>query len=171
MEKRKKRLFIIGIVGVIVLLSGYGLFSAWGTGEGFGRSFRHGFHGKGFHPGFHRGDFAEFLLWRMDKGVKELGLSETQREKYDEMKSLMEKHLADGLRDHERWKEELHSEISKQDPDVRLLTGSIKKKINEISGFMGEALDLFADFYESLDNSQRDKILTPIRERMQYHEL
>jgi hypothetical protein len=168
--KTKKGYFVIGgIVLLIMLLTGFGLVATSGSCGGFDRGFHPGFHGRGFHPGFHNKDFSEFLLWRLDKGVKELDLSEEQKEKYNEIRLRIETHLTEGMEDRKRLMEEFHTEIGKEDPDVRLLAESLKKKIKEISGFMEENLDLFVEFYESLDDAQRDRVIDGIRERMEYH--
>ncbi len=170
MEKRKKRYFIIGgIVILIMLVTGYGLVTACGPWGGSHAGFHPRFHGKGFHPGFHKKDFSEFLLWRLDKRAEELDLSKEQKERYNEIRSSIETHLREGLEDRKRLIEEFHNEISKEDPDVRLLTESIKKKIKEISSFMDENLDLFVEFYEALDDTQKDRIIDTIRDRMEHH--
>jgi hypothetical protein len=166
---KKKYIFIGGIVLFITLLTGFGLFAAWGPCGDFDRGFHPRFHDRGFHPGFHKKDFSEFLLWRLDKGVEELNLSEEQREKYNEIRSRIEKHLTEGMEDRGRLMQEFHSEIDREDPDVRLLAESLKKKINEISGFMEENLDLFVEFYESLDDAQKDRVIDGIRDRMEHH--
>jgi hypothetical protein len=45
----------------------------------------------------------------------------------------------------------------------------MKEKINEVSGLMGENLDLVVGFYESLNVDQKNKILNEIRDRMEAH--
>ena len=77
MGKRKKYFIVGGIVLLIMLFTGFGLVAARGPCRGFHR---------GFHPGLHNRDFSEFILWRMDKRVKGLNLSEAQKAKYEEIK-------------------------------------------------------------------------------------
>jgi len=103
MKTRKKKYFIIGgIVLSIMVLTGFGLVTAWGPCGGFDRDFHPRFHGRGFHPGFHNKDLSEFLLWRLDKRVKELDLSEEQKEKYNEIRSRIEAQLTEGMGDRKR---------------------------------------------------------------------
>ena len=71
--------------------------------------------------------------------------------------------------EHETIKDTLHLEMSKEDPDVRLMADMIKKKINDLSGFMLENLDLVVGFYESLTEEQKTKVLEDLRERMESH--
>ena len=166
---KKKYFFIGGVVLFITLLAGFGLVAAWGPCSDFDRGFQARFHGRGFHPGFHKKGFSEFLLWRLDKGVEELDISEEQREKYNEIRSRIVTHLTEGMEDRKRLMQEFHAEIDKEDPDVRLLAESLKKKIKEISGFMEENLDLFVEFYQGLDNAQKDRVIDGIRDRMEHH--
>jgi Spy/CpxP family protein refolding chaperone len=157
MGKRKKYFVIGSIVLLIVLFAGFGLVEAWGPCRGFHR---------GFHPGFHHKDISEFILWRLDKGVKGLNLSEPQKGKYEEMKGKLEERFKEHRDDRKRWREELQTAMEKEDPDVKALSESIKKRIKRFSGFMEGNLDLFVEFYETLDQEQKEKIMAKIRERM-----
>ena len=170
MEKGKRKYFIIGgAVILIMLISGYGLVSAWGPCVRSGSGTDQGYRAGRFHPGFHRKDFAEFLLWKMDRRVEELGLSEAQEEKYNEIRSNLEKHLSGATEARKIMMDEFQREIEKENPDMRLLSDAVKDKMRKFTKFMEENLDLFTEFYESLDNSQRDKILEGIRERLEFH--
>jgi Spy/CpxP family protein refolding chaperone len=157
MGKRKKY-FIVGcIVLLILLFTGFGLVAARGPCRGF--------HG-GFHPGFHHKDVSEFILWRLDKEAEGLNLSEAQKEKYEEMKGKLETRFKEHREDRKRFMEELQTAMDKEDPDVKVLSESIKKRIKRFSGFMEGNLDLFVEFYDTLDQEQKDKIMTAIREKM-----
>lgn len=167
MKTRKKKYFIIsGIILFIMLITGFGLVAAWGPSNCFDRDFQPGFHGSGFHPGFHGKDFSEFILWRLEKKVKELNLSDSQKEKFEKIQASIEPHLAEGMDGLRRLIEEMLAEMNKEDPDVKVLAGKIKKKIEEISGFMDENLDLFVEFYNDLDNNLKAQVLEGIREKI-----
>lgn len=157
MGKRKKYFIVGSIVLLIVLLTGFGLVAARGPCRGFHR---------GFHPGLHDKDVLEFILWRLDKRVEELDLSEAQKGKYEEMKGKIETRLKERRDDRKRFMEELQTAMNKEDPDVKVLSESIKKRIKRFSGFMEGNLDLFIEFYENLDKEQKEKIMAAIREKM-----
>jgi len=157
MGKRKKYFIIGSIVLLIVLFTGFGLVVARGPCRGF--------HG-GFHPGLHNKDFSEFILWRLDKRVEGLNLSEAQKGKYEEMKGKLETRLKEHRDDRKRWMEELQTAMKKEDPDVKALSESVKKRIERFSGFMEGNLDLFVEFYETLDQEQKEKIIATIRKKM-----
>jgi hypothetical protein len=157
MGKRKKYFIVGSIVLLIVLLKGFGLAAAWGPCRGFHR---------GFHPGFHHKDISEFILWRLDKGIEGLNLSEPQKGKYEGMKGKLETRFKEHRDDRKRWMEELQTAMKKEAPDVKVLSESVKKRIERFSGFMEGNLDLFVEFYETLDKEQKEKILAKIREKM-----
>jgi hypothetical protein len=157
MGKRKKYFIVGSIVLLIVLLTGFGLVAARGPCRGFHR---------GFHPGLHDKDVLEFILWRLDKRVEELDLSEAQKGKYEEMKGKIETRLKERRDDRKRFMEELQTAMNKEYPDVKVLSESIKKRIKRFSGFMEGNLDLFIEFYENLDKEQKEKIMAAIREKM-----
>jgi len=157
MGKRKKYFIVGSIVLLIVLFTGFGLAVARGPCRGFHR---------GFHPGFHDKDVSKFILWRLDKGVEGLNLSEAQKGKYEEMKGKLEGRFKEHRDDRKRWMEELQTAMKKEDPDVKALSESVKKRIERFSGFMEGNLDLFVEFYETLDQEQKEKIIATIRKKM-----
>jgi hypothetical protein len=157
MGKRKKYFIVGGIVLLVMLFTGFGLVTGCGPCRGFHR---------GYHPRFHNKDFSEFILRRLDKRVEGLNLSEAQKKKYEEMKGIIETRLKEHRDDRKRWMEEIQTAMNKEDPDVKVLSESVKKRIEHFSGFMEGNLDLFVEFYETLDQEQKDRIMAAIREKM-----
>ena len=157
MGKRKKYFIVGSIVLLIVLFTGFGLVAARGPCRGFNR---------GFHPGLHDKDVWEFILWRLDKRVEGLDLSEAQKGKYEEMKRKLETRFKEHRDDRKRFMEELQTAMNKEDPDVKVLSESIEKRIKRFSGFMEGNLDLFVEFYKNLDQGQKERIMATIREKM-----
>jgi Spy/CpxP family protein refolding chaperone len=155
--KRKKYFIVVSIVLLIVLFTGFELVAARGPCRGFHR---------GFHPGFHHKDVSEFILWRLDKGVEGLNLSEAQKGKYEEMKGRIETRFKEHRDDRKRWMEGLQTAMNKEDPDIKALSESVQKRIERFSGFMEGNLDLFVEFYETLDHEQKEKIMATIRKKM-----
>lgn len=157
MGKRKKYFIAGSIVLLIVLFTAFGLVAARGPCRGLHR---------GFHPGFHDKDVSEFILWRLDKGVEGLNLSEAQKGKYEEMKGKLETRFKERRDDRKRWMEELQRVMKKEDPDVRVLSESVKERIEGFAGFMEGNVNLFVEFYETLDLKQKEKIMATVREKM-----
>jgi hypothetical protein len=168
--KTRNKVFIGSGIGFLVLVvAGYGLVSAYGPWSNSCGPFYPRFHDRGFHSkAFHK-DMAEFILWRMDKKVRELNLSVSQKTKYEAIRENFKVHFTEFQTEHQKMKDQLHKELSKENPDVKMLIESAKTKLNEVSGFMNKNLDLLLDFYGSLDNHQKAMINDEIKERMKYH--
>jgi hypothetical protein len=169
MKTRNKVFIGSGVLFLILLIAGYGLVSAYGPWGGPCGDFPHRFHGRGFHSAAHHKDMAEFILWKMDKKAKELNLTSTQKTKYEALKENLKLHFTEFQTEHQKMKDQFHQEITKENPDIKMLLESAKVKVNEISGFMNKNLDLLQDFYASLDNQQKAMINKEIKERMKYH--
>ncbi len=169
MKTRNKVLIGSGILFLFLITAGYGLVSAYGPWGGPCSGFPHRFPARGFHSeAFHR-DMAEFILWKMDKKAKEMKLNATQKVKYEALRENLKSHFTEFLAEHQKMKDQFHQEIAKEEPDIKLLIQLAKTRLNEMSGFMNKNLDLFLDFYSSLDNQQKKMVSDEIRERMKYH--
>ena len=158
MKKRNKLFIGGGAVFLAILLAGIGISVACGPWMHSGRCF-----GPANHD-----DFAEFLLWRLDRKAEKLDLKSEQREKYNEIRSKIEVQFSAGMEDHRRMREEFYLEIRKENPDVRSMAETLKKEISKISGFMSENLDLFVEFFETLDKDQKETVLEMMRERSRH---
>jgi LTXXQ motif family protein len=169
MKTRNKVLVGSGIILMLLLLAGFGLVSAYGPLGGPCGGFDPRFHGRGFFPGGHGRDMADFILWRMDKKAQELKLTPVQKEKYEVIKENLKTHFAESLRDRQKMKDRFQKEMSKEDPNVKDLAESLKTKIKDHSDFVNQNLDLLVAFYDSLDSRQKRLIHDEIRERMKTH--
>jgi len=160
MKTRNKVFIGSGVVVLILLLTGFGLVTACGP---WGDS------GRGFHSGFQGKDMSEFVLWRLEKKVAGLDLSDDQNEKYEVIKAKIKTRLSEGMDERKRMMEEFHAEMDKGTPDIAGLAESVKKKIKDVSGFLEENLDLFVEFYNSLDEGQKQQVIDSIRDGMDHH--
>ena len=157
MGKRRKWFAVSYVVLFIMLFAGFGLLAGCGPCRGFHR---------GFHPGFHNKDFSEHILRKLDKKAEALNLSEAQKEKYKEIKGKLVTRLKEHMNDRKRLMEEIQTEMKKGEPDIKVLSESIKKQMKRFPDFMEGNLDLFVEFYETLDKEQKDKIISMIRKKM-----
>lgn len=156
--KSIKKLYIIGTVAlVLTVIAGLGFVVASGPVKGWGK----GFHG----PHFHR-DLPKHVLSRMDSRVETLNLTEPQKAKYGEIRAKVENRLREGLEDRKKLREEVRSELNKETPDMRRVSGMLKKRISGMSGFLEENLDLVVEFYDMLDEKQKTTVLEEFRDKM-----
>jgi len=154
----KKRYFVIGaIILVIAFILGWGLFSPCG---------KHRFCDRDFPPGFHGKDFSEHVLGRLDKKVGKLDLSETQQEKYQEIRSEMEADFVKMRENRKAFIRELQNEFNRENPDINAVASLLKEKSQRIPGLMGEKLDRFLDFYNILDEDQKAQVIKKFREKI-----
>ncbi|UCF85501.1 MAG: hypothetical protein JSV50_07665 [Desulfobacteraceae bacterium] len=165
--KSRKKYFIIGaIILLFVLFAGFGLIIACGH-PGFCDMYPHPmFPGKGFHPRFLGKDFSEHILSRMDSRVKELDLSETQMEEYEEIRLKVKAGLTEVMENRGEFFRELKREINKDTPDMNALSDHIKQYVSKMPDFMSHNLDLFMEFYNVLDEDQRTRLLEKFLNRM-----
>jgi hypothetical protein len=167
MAMKVKRSFLIagGAVLLAGMVGGGMAVEAWGSGRAGG-----GFCGHGWsHHGRGGKDMAEFMTWRMEKMAKELNLTAPQKEKLDRLQNNIKSHVGDVMNDRLGLRQDVHSEMEKDVPDVGALVPKVKTAIQGMSDKMQENVDLFAAFYDSLDNNQKRKLASHVRERMERH--
>ena len=170
MKTRNKIFISCGVILLVFVFAGYGLVSAYGPWNGPKGYFHSRSAERGYHQGFRDKDRSDFLFWMMDKRAEELKLTDAQKEKYEALKANIKEHLQDSMADHMGLRDQFHSEISKENPDIGTIVGTIKTKINEMSDIADQILSLFMDFYDSLDASQQHMLLDEIKEQVQYHQ-
>jgi hypothetical protein len=165
--KIQKRFMVIGGIILLVVFAGFGVFAAWGPGGWSGCGPHFGPWGRRFHHGpFSSGDMHEFVLWKLDSKMEELKLTPLQKEKYGELRTCIKGHFSAVREERKRLREDFRAEMAKETPDVAGFTKTMKKKIQDVSGIMQTDLDLIAAFYGSLDNTQKQKVVSGIREKM-----
>ena len=165
--KIPERYIIVGAVALfITLVVGFGLVLAGGPAKFQNGDFEPGVHGRGFHHRFMGKMIKERILARMDGHMEELNLSETQRLKYEEVRSNIITRMSEGMEARREFFESLRTEINGENPDLHVMADQIKEKIRGMSGFIEENLDLFLEFHDTLDEDQKAKVLEHFREKM-----
>jgi Spy/CpxP family protein refolding chaperone len=156
--KTKKRI-VVGIVALLfTVVTGAGLAMAWGPGGCFG---------KGFHHGMGKGKvFAEFIIEKMDKEVKELNLTAVQKEQYDKIRDSLKAHISEAMEKRKTHMDEMRVEMAKDVPDIAGLATEFKNNIQDASLAMQAHIDDFSSFYNSLNNEQKKKVASHLREKM-----
>ncbi|MGD8984108.1 MAG: Spy/CpxP family protein refolding chaperone [Desulfobacteraceae bacterium] len=157
MKKRKKYFIIGAVILSIGILASLGFTAACGP-----RGHWH----KGFHSKFHSEDVADFILWKMDKHVKELDLNDTQNQEYDRIKEQVKVSIAEAIERRREFHRTAHEEINKENPDLNNVANLAKERLQKMPDIIGKNLDLFMDFYNRvLTDEQRAKVIEMIRNR------
>lgn len=156
--KTKKRI-IVGVVALLfTVVTGAGAAMAWGPGGCFG---------KGFHHGMGKNKvFAESIIEKMDKEVKELNLTAAQKEQYDKIRGSLKAHLSEAIEKRKTHMDEMRVEMAKDVPDLAGLATEFKNNIQDVSLAMQTHIDDFSSFYNSLNNEQKKKVASHIREKI-----
>ena len=121
--------------------------------------------GHHMHHRFHNKDFSKHIMKRLDSRVEKLDLSETQRGKYEEIRTKVEANLAKGMEQREEFFRELRSEIDRENPDMNVVMELVKRQLRNMPDFMEDNLDYFVEFYNILDEDQKAKLIKKIRKK------
>lgn len=121
------------------------------------------------HPRFSGRNFPERMLKRMDSKVEELDLTEGQRETYEEIRAKVKANLIQTGEDREKLFTQLREELDRENPDMNTVVEMVKNKLKDMPEHMGQALDLFLEFFNVLDEDQKAKVLEVIREKAERH--
>ncbi|MCK5312638.1 MAG: Spy/CpxP family protein refolding chaperone [Desulfobacteraceae bacterium] len=171
MTKKKKTFVIVSISLFVIVVSGFSfvmITGACGRGPLCGQMGGHGFHKRGMPPFMHK-EIGNFMLWRIDKGVKTLDLSETQQKQYNNLHSKIEETMDTGIKTRMEFKQQAIAEFDKENPDLAVISGKIQTDIELMSDALSENLALFTTFYNSLDDKQKNIITEKIKERIESH--
>ena len=161
MSKKKLRVWL-GVSLIFFVIVGVGFVTA---AKAFGPSFRHGFCKQGM-PDFVEQEIPEFMIWKLDKGMKKLGLSDDQQEQYETFRKNLQKTIETGMETRQSIRKKTMVEFEKQVPDLSLVTSDIQTHIEQMAPLVSENLALFNQFYHSLDATQRKKITDRIKEKL-----
>ena len=165
MSKRKK--MIIGaLILTLAVAVGIGATTVCGPKGSWARGFGPGFHGMGCHPGTHGEDIADFILWKMDRHVKELNLNDTQKKEFEKGKEEIRAGIAEAIERKKDFRRIVHEEMGKENPDINALAGLMKERAQNIPDMVSKPIDLFVNFYNFLDDSQKAKVIEMFRARM-----
>jgi Spy/CpxP family protein refolding chaperone len=163
---RRKKTVIGALILFLAILVGIGATMAYGPRGSWARGFPPGFHGMGCHPGPHGEDIADFVLWKMDRHVKELNLNDIQKKGYERSKEEIRAGIADAIERKKGFHRIVHEEMDKENPDVNALAGLMKERAQNIPDMVSKPIDLFVDFYNLLDANQKAKVIEMFRSRM-----
>lgn len=167
MSKRKK--IIIGaLILTLAVAVGIGATTVCGPKGSWARGFGPGFHGMGCHPGTHGEDIADFILWKMDRHVKELNLTDTQKREYEKSKEQIRAGVAEAIERKKDFHRIVHEEMGKENPDINALAGLMKERVQNIPDMVSKPIDLFVNFYSLLDENQKAKVIEMFRSRMNF---
>ncbi len=165
--KQKKVIWITA--GLLTIIAAAGLAMALASDGSRACPFSgHGFHKRGLPPAIQQ-DIMDFVLWRMDRGAKELDLSQDQQQQYDRLRSGLKTSVEKGIKARISARDQMAAILEQDSPDLSKAAMEIKDHVDVLSSAVSENLTLFADFFQSLDSDQKQKVAVIFKERMNAH--
>ena len=157
MKKRKKYLIVGTVILSLLVLTGLGFTAAYSP---------HGRWHKGYHHGFQSEDVTDFILWKMDRHVKDLNLDDSQRQEYENIKAEVKANITAAMERRREFHDMVHNEMRKENPDLNALAVEVKKRLETVPDLIGENIDLFLRFYNVLNGEQKAQMIEMFRSRM-----
>jgi len=163
---RRKKIIIGTLLLTLAVVVGISATIAYGPKGSWARGFPPGFHGMGCHPGPHGEDIADFIIWKMDRHVKELNLNDAQKREYERSKEEIRAGIADAIERKKDFHRIVHEEMDKENPDMNALAGLMKERAQNIPDMVSKPIDLFVNLYNLLDENQKARVIEMFRWRM-----
>ena len=118
----------------------------------------------------HRNHFSrhkpEHMLKRIDRRVKSLDLTETQKTQYNEIRKRMVNDLNEDINKFKDLPDQIGMTISEENPDMEEMAELLKMRMSETPALRGKYIDYFVEFYTILDEEQKQQVLEHISRRM-----
>lgn len=112
----------------------------------------------------------EFFMSRMDERVAELNLTPEQQANYQNLKEDLRERMMQGRDQRKEFLARLKAQLAVTNPDLNLVAGMVKDKMTSFAGTLGQGLDLFLEFYNTLNPEQQQMVLERMRERIEQAE-
>ena len=119
----------------------------------------------GHHRRFSRHN-PEHMLRRIDRRVKSLDLTETQKTQYNEIRKRFENDLEEDIEKFKGLPEQIIMTTSEENPDMEEMAELLKIRMSETPALRGKYIDYFVEFYNILDEDQKQQVLKNINRRM-----
>jgi hypothetical protein len=163
---RRRKIIMGALILTVAIVVGIGGITAYGPKGSWARGFPPSFHGMGCHAGPRGDDIADFILWKMDRHVKELNLNDAQKKEYERSKDEIRAGIAEAIERKKDFHRIVHEEMGKENPDINALAGLMKERAQNIPDMVSKPIDLFVNFYNLLDENQKAKVIEMFRTRM-----
>lgn len=150
MEQNKKRFTkkSVLLIGGLLVLGGLFLATALHAGS---EKQRHQF-------------IQEFIQYKIDRELDKLDLTDEQKGKTDRIRAEIRHEVQDAIRNRASSRRLALLEFSKKDPDPAVLRAEVDKRTENMKNTSYRIIDLLLEFHETLDDSQREKLMEIIED-------
>ena len=121
---------------------------------------------KSWHDRFHQRGI-ERILGKLDKGMEELNLNDSQQEKYEALRSRFKEDLSGMGQDRTAFFIDVKTEIDREAPDMVKLAGLLQQRLEMMEDRLGAHIDAWVEFYQMLDDDQKAKVIEALRDRFE----
>ena len=107
------------------------------------------------------------VMDKMDNKVKDLNLNDEQQKKYEILRSKLKEDLSGMGHNRKAFHMEIKDEIDREEPDMTKVAGLLKHKVGHVEERVTAHIDLWLEFYLTLDEAQKAKVIESLRDRME----
>ena len=106
----------------------------------------------------------DFVMWKMDRIIKELNLNPSQQAKWDAFRKDVESRIDSRAGKRSEIHEAVRAELSRQNPDLSKVTPLIHSQIDDMSQFGHDLVNRIGELYQDLTPEQKGLVAKKLEE-------
>ena len=110
---------------------------------------------------------ASIVFLRMDNEATKLGLTETQKRQYEEMKRRVEIEMESDFQNFREVPREVIALLDEEEADLENIVSELKDRMAEGEDIRGKYLDYLVEFYDMLDERQKALFMEDLRKELE----
>ncbi|MDM8522037.1 Spy/CpxP family protein refolding chaperone [Desulfococcaceae bacterium HSG8] len=152
-----KKVRVITVIGVALMLVIGGAVVIGAHTDGFSCGAFRGHHGGKFHENF---------LAHIDERVEAFNLSESQTEGYKAIREKISSEMASHAEKRKQFISDISGELDQDSPNGEKIAEMLRQKANEVPEMASVHIGYILEFYNLLDDEQKQQVTEKIRERL-----
>ncbi len=120
----------------------------------------------GWRQKFRNKDFSEHILRKIDRHVEELNLTASQKNEYSTLREKIKSDLKQMKDTRKNFFSDLRNEINLPDPDLNAVADLITKGLSRMPDRVQNHMDYFVEFYNILDENQKNEVISGFRKKL-----
>jgi hypothetical protein len=113
---------------------------------------------------------TSIVFLRMDNEATRLGLTQTQQDRYEELKKRVEEEIENDIRGLSNRPDEVLKMLETEDPDLEVIADDLKYQIKTMEDPRGKYLDYLVEFYNILDERQKRLFMDDLKKELGRHD-
>jgi len=120
----------------------------------------------GWRQKFRNKDFSEHILRKMDRRVEKLSLTASQKNEYNTLREKIKSDLKQMKETRKNFFSDLRNEINRSNPDLNAVADLVKGGVSRLPDRIQNHMDYFVEFYNILDEKQKNKVISGFRKKL-----